>query len=406
MNSPALLSNRFRARQLAAAYLRPHTAALSLTLVGILAQSLLLLPVPLIQGWALDRLAAGDGENAQLVRVIAVAFALSVGCYVLRGIVGWATAAATHRVSLEVVRELTDEMHRKLQGQPLAFFDRHSTGDLMARLTADVGSLLLFLNGGAVQLICDLVLAVGAAVVLACVEWRLALVAAVVVPLAAVSHGHFAAVARRLARAAADHTASLYAQLSERLSALRVVRAFAREPAELAELDSRLDDHRAANLALAKTGGWQTAAAALIGGIGSVLVVAYGVVLVRDGSLTVGALLAFIALLGHLYQPIVRLAGAGGLLAGTFVAAERIVEVLDLVSDSPPFTKHQTPNTTHRTPHTTHHSPPVGWSSATWPSPIGRTGRGRSTASPWPSSPASRSGSLAPAAPEKVRCWR
>jgi ABC-type multidrug transport system fused ATPase/permease subunit len=329
MNSTAPVSSRRRVRELAASYLRPHETAVSFALAGILAQSLLVIPVPLLQGWALDRLAAAARDGADFARVIVVAFGLSVGCYGLRGVIGWRAAVVMHRVSLEIVRDLTDAMHRKIQRQPLAYLDRHSTGDLLARLTADVGSLLLFLNGGALQLVCDLVLAAGAAAVLGWIEWRLALVAAVVLPLAAVSHRHFAAVARRLARAAADHTASLYAQLSERLSALRVVRAFAREPAELAELDRRLDDHRVANLALARTGGWHAAGAALIGGVGSVLVVAYGVLLVRGGSLTVGELLAFIALLAYLYQPVVRLAAAGGLLAGTLAAADRIVQVLD-----------------------------------------------------------------------------
>ncbi len=204
-----------RLRRLAADYLRPHRAALALALAGLLLQSVLLLPVPLLQGWVLDQLAARAGGD--LGRAVVLAFATSVGCYVLRAAVGWAVTASMHRVSLEVVRDLTDDLHRKLQRQPSAYFDRHPTGDLLARLTGDVGSLLLFLNGGALQLVCDLVLAAGVAVVLAWLQWRLALVAAVVVPLMALSHGRFASVARRLARAAATRTAALYALLSERL---------------------------------------------------------------------------------------------------------------------------------------------------------------------------------------------
>ncbi|HEY1377198.1 MAG TPA: ABC transporter ATP-binding protein, partial [Gemmataceae bacterium] len=316
-----------RLRRLAAECLRPHRAALALALAGMLLQSALLLPVPLLQGWVLDRLTAGDA--ADLTPAIAIAFATSAGCYVARAIVGWAVASAMHRVSLEVVRDLTDRLHRKLQRQPPAYFDRHPTGDLLARLTGDVGSLLVFLNGGAVQLACDLVLAAGAAGVLVWVQWRLALAAAVVVPLLAVGHARFATVARRLARAAAERAADLYGFLSERLSAVRVVRAFAREPADLAELDGRLDGHRAAALAVVRAGGWQSACAALAGGVGTVLVVTYGAALVHAGRLTVGDMLAFVALLAQLYQPAVRLAGATGLLAGTAAAAERILDVLD-----------------------------------------------------------------------------
>jgi ABC-type multidrug transport system fused ATPase/permease subunit len=317
--------------RLAGGFLRPHRVALALALAGMLLQSLLLLPVPLLQGWVLDRLADGAREHAGagLTAVVALALAASVGCYLLRAAVGWSVAATMHRVSLEVVRDLTDAMHRKLQRQPLAYYDRRPTGELMARLTGDVGSLLVFLNGGALQLVCDLILAGGVAGVLLWLQWRLALVAFLVVPVVALNHRRCAALVRRLSRAVTEQTTALYALLSERVSAVRIVRAFAQEPAELAELDRRLDGHRAASDSLLRAGAWQTALSALVGGLGTVSVISYGVVLVRDGRLTVGELLAFYALLAQLYQPIVRLAGAQTMIAGTLVAVDRILEVLD-----------------------------------------------------------------------------
>ena len=118
-----------RLRRLAAESLRSHRVALALALAGLLFQSLLLLPVPLLQGWVLDRLAGGAAQRAVLARAVFVAFAATAACYLLRAAVGWAVAAGMHRVSLEVVRDLTDALHRKLQRQPLGYFDRHPTGE-------------------------------------------------------------------------------------------------------------------------------------------------------------------------------------------------------------------------------------------------------------------------------------
>jgi ABC-type multidrug transport system fused ATPase/permease subunit len=321
--------------------LAPHLAALALATAGLLLQSMLLLPVPVVQGRVLDRLVT---STEGVAGPIAWAMSACVGCLLLRAGVGWLTASAMQRVSLEVVRELTDLLHRKLQGQPRSYFDRHSTGDLLSRLTADVGSILLFLNGAALQLFSDVVLAAGVAVILTWLDWRLALVAALAVPPAVVGHRWFAGRARRLARSAAERTAEICALVSEQVAAIRVTRAFAREPSELSDLDDRLDDHHDAAFAVLRAGSGQSAWSAFIGGAGTVCVVAFGTAQVRHGAMTAGDLLAFLTFLAYLYQPIVRLGSAASLMAGTFAAAERITAVLDLAAEirvSTPISRHR-----------------------------------------------------------------
>ena len=81
------------------------------------------------------------------------------------------------RVALEVVRDLTGALHSKLQRLPISYYDQEQTGRLMARITSDVGSLLIFLNSASLQLVCDLILAAGISVTLLVLEWRLALIA-------------------------------------------------------------------------------------------------------------------------------------------------------------------------------------------------------------------------------------
>src|SRR6185437_7333189 len=212
-----------------------------------------------------------------------------------------------NRVSLEVVRELTDALHRKFQLLPLAYFDREQTGQLMARITSDVGSLMIFLGSGALQLASDLILALGIAVTLLWLRWQLALVCFVIVPLYAVNHQLFAARFRVLSERLRGQIGAVYALLSERISAIRVVRSFAREEAELAQLDERIDAHRDLSRAGLWTGAWQTALSAFITGVGTVAVLVAGIFYIRVGQLTVGDLLAFCALTAQLYNPIVRL---------------------------------------------------------------------------------------------------
>ncbi len=324
-------------RRVEAEFLRPHRSAMALALAGMLAQSMLVLPAPLLQGWVVDRLvpmfADGSfqppGDGGRLSRMIALALAATVAVHLARMALGWKVASITARVALEAVRELTDALHRKLQRLAMSYFDRHQTGQIMARLTSDVGSLLVFLGGGAVQSLSDLVMAAGIAALMVWLEWRLALACFVVIPLFALNHRVFAGPIRRVSREIRGQVAAIYALLSERISAVRVVRSFAKEDAELADLDSRIDAHRSLAWSSQKAVAAQGAAATMIGGLGSVSVVALGVTLVGRGRMSVGEMLAFYALVAQLYGPILRLAGLQPMIAGTLAAVDRIVEVLD-----------------------------------------------------------------------------
>jgi ABC-type multidrug transport system fused ATPase/permease subunit len=315
-------------------FLRPYRWWIGAALAGLFVQSLLLLPVPLIQGKVLDLLLPlvrgfTPEQAGQARRAIGLGFALIAGCHLARMALAWTVAARVGRIAQEVVVALRTALHQKLLRLPMAYFDAQQTGRLMARVTSDVGAILTFINGGSLQLANDLILAVGIAGLLFWIEWRLALVALVAVPLYAVNHRMFARKIHALSLDIRAQISSLYALLSERVSAVRVVRSFAREDAELAELDRRIDRHRGLSLANIRENSRLSALATLISGAGTVFVLTYGVVLVRREALTVGELLAFHGLIGQLYGPIVRLTQFQATATATMVSVDRLFEILD-----------------------------------------------------------------------------
>jgi ABC-type multidrug transport system fused ATPase/permease subunit len=318
-------------RTLEARFLKPHRRAIALALAGMLIQSALLLPIPLLQGSVVDRLVdlGHTPVRAPVTSAILVALGASIVCYLAKTGLAWWVAGTMTRVSLVVVRMLTDAMHRKLQRLPVAYFEREQTGRVMSRITSDVGTLLVFLNGSSLQLVSDLVVAAGISLALLWLSWPLALVSFVIVPLYALNHRLFARKVRELSRLLRTQVGAIYALLSERVSAVRVVRSFAQEETEIAELDARIDAHRALSWAGMRAGALQGALAILITGLGTAAVLAYGIGLVRHGALSLGELLAFYALLAQFYNPVVRLTQFHGTIAGTMAAVERIVEVLE-----------------------------------------------------------------------------
>jgi ABC-type multidrug transport system fused ATPase/permease subunit len=334
----ASLLHRFEAE-----FLRPNRGAIALGLLGLLFQSVLLLPVPLLQGWVVDRLVAccraSVSESAAIAafgparsaaaRAIVLALVVTIGLHGVRALLAWKVAAMMGRIGQEVVVAMRGALHRKLMRLPMAYFDAQQTGRLMARVTSDVGSILMFIRSGILQLLNDLITSMAIAILLAWLQWRLALVALVAVPLYALNQGAFFGRLRRLSDEIRAQVAALYALLSERISAVRVVRGFAKEDDELSELDRRIDRHRALSWDNTRAAAALGALATLISGLGTVFVIAYGVVLVGRGLLTVGELLAIYALVGQLYQPIVRLTQFQVTAVATQVSVERLYEIFD-----------------------------------------------------------------------------
>jgi ABC-type multidrug transport system fused ATPase/permease subunit len=346
--TPAVL-HRFEAE-----FLRSYRGRILLGLLGLLIQSVLLLPIPLLQGWVVDRLVAycqaggrspssesptsalsapaavsGGPSRSSVIRAVVTALAATIVLHGARTVLAWRIAAMMGRISQEVVVALRGALHRKLMRLPMAYFDSQQTGRLMARVTSDVGSILMFIRSGILQLLNDLILSMAIAVLLAWLQWRLALVALVAVPLYALNQRAFFGTLRQLSDEIRTQVAALYALLSERVSAVRVVRSYAKEEDELKELDERIDCHRDLSWDNTRAAAAVGALAALISGLGTVFVIAYGILLVGHGLLSVGELLAIYALVGQLYQPIVRLTQFQATALATQVSVERLYEIFD-----------------------------------------------------------------------------
>ena len=332
---PTLAGDRLR--RLVREFLHPHRATVGWALLGLMIQSALMLPIPVLQGVVIDHLVALARRTAtpfpveqdRAVRLIAWVFAASVACHLGRMALSWSVARAIGRASQELVVALRGALQRKFMRLPLAYFDAQQTGRLMARVTSDVGSILVFFNSGSLQLANDLILGLGVASVMLWLQWRLALAAFVVLPIYAINHRFFARRVHGLSLAIRAQIASIYALLSERISAVRVVRSFAQEDAELGELDRQVDLHRGLNLQNLDTSAALNALATLVSGVGTLLVLAYGIILIRQGRLTVGELMAFYALLAQLYLPIVRLTQFGITATATKIAVQRLYEIFD-----------------------------------------------------------------------------
>lgn len=300
-------------RRFAARFLRPHRSGIVVGLGCMLMQTLLIMPIPVIQGNVLDRLAHWHARpsntpssSAAAEEIIFLSLAAMIACYLGRVVLAWWANARMGRISHEVVLTLRAELHAKLMRLPLAYFDRKQTGRLMATVTSDVSVILTFLSSGLLQLMSDIILAGATAVLLFFLRWELAVAAMLAPPLLALNHALLADRIRCSSVKLRNAVASIYAFLSERVSAVRIVRTYTNPDREVNLLDREIDDYRTTGIEICRASGIQGALATLITGMETILVLGCGAYLIHEGKLTVGTLLAFSGLLAQLYAPVVH----------------------------------------------------------------------------------------------------
>jgi ATP-binding cassette subfamily B protein len=308
-------------------YAGPYRRQLVIVLVTIVVISGLSLIPPLLMRDLLDT--AIPDENIGRVTVLGfgmILFPLLNGGFgVLQR---WASAAAGEGIILDLRREL----FAHLQRMPLAFFTGTRTGELMSRLNNDVVGAQSAITGTFITLASNIFTVVATLAIMLGIEWRLTLLAIAVLPLFVYPSRRVGKVLRRLSREQMDRNAEMSATMNETLnvSGALAVKLFGRTAAE----DQRFGTQAAALASIgvrrATIGRWFFMALGLVSAVGTALVFWVGSVMVINGSLTIGSIVALSAYLAAVYGPLSALSNARVEFATSLVSFERVFEILDL----------------------------------------------------------------------------
>jgi subfamily B ATP-binding cassette protein MsbA len=305
-------------------YLKPYWRQLVLISMLLLVWTGLDLLPPLFQGAVVDRVII-EGDLSQLLPLI-------IGLIVVYAALQLVSAAdlyLRHALGERFILDLRVRLYEYLQRLSLSYFERTSTGEIMSRITNDVNELENFVTHGSSLTLVDLLRLAGTSIVLLWLDWRLALVALLPVPLLAVALRLFNRRVRPIYRQVRDRLGDINARLQDNISGIRVIQAFGQERAALDRFLAESVAYYQARVRGIRI--WSTffPAIRLVASTGTVLVLAVGALLVVDGSMTVGTLVAFLAYTTALYQPINRLTEVDNIIQQAIAAGERIFELLD-----------------------------------------------------------------------------
>jgi ATP-binding cassette subfamily B protein len=286
-----------------------------------------------VGGWLLVRDAIDNGIDAHNRTHLSMA----VAAYVAVNLAAWALAAVTMRglakIGQGIVYDLRRHLFDHLTGLSLRYFSQQRAGWIIARLTSDVDAISDVLSEGLSALVANGLTLTVAVAGLFVLDWRLGLVTMLILPPALVltrwfqrrSHAAFTEVRTRIA--------TVTAHIAESVAGMAVIQAFNRERAFQAEFDGFNAANRRANTYAQKLSSVFFPAIELFGVIASACVLLVGYKLHRDGTLTIGTLIAFNGMLALVFQPLQELSELYSQLQSATAAMGKISTVLDQRAD-------------------------------------------------------------------------
>ncbi|HWA86904.1 MAG TPA: ABC transporter ATP-binding protein [Opitutus sp.] len=307
---------------------RPQRWRIALGVALILAASLLTLPAPWIFKLIIDD--ALPHRDLRLLGELLLAF---TGLFVVRG---WLTLLRNRVLQFSAMRIVCDlriALFAHLQTLSLRYFDANQTGKIASRITQDSGEVYQLTNGFLINLIADSVTIVGVLGFLFWVNWRLALAVTLVLPLFVLNYLYNRRKMREESRVHRDNWDQVVGFLQERVAAARVVKSFTREAAETSVFASGInaDYFNYSTIVLRNTR--LSVVADLLGSLGALIVLGYGGLLVVQGAMQVGTLVAFNAYIVFVFPPIVRFVDLAAVFQRANTALENMWALLDTKPD-------------------------------------------------------------------------
>jgi ABC-type multidrug transport system fused ATPase/permease subunit len=305
-------------------YLKPYRGLVAVTF----ASAGLTTALELVPPW-LIKIVIDDVITAQQAALLPWVMLGLLGAYALRNLFGSLRIRLNNTLEQRVVYDLRDQVFSALQRLSLSYFENRSTGEIMSRVNSDTEHVeRIFIDGVEALLTASLTL-VGITILLFWLNWKLALLSFVPIPILIVSAMIFTRRVHQYYQSIRKSAAELNAYLQDALSGIRETMGFNRQGYERARFNVLNQAYSDNNLRAMKLWSLYSPGMMLVASLGTLLILWFGTGEVLRGQLTVGELVMFLSYLALFYVPINQIHSVNHLLQHALAASERVFEVLD-----------------------------------------------------------------------------
>jgi ATP-binding cassette subfamily B protein len=305
--------------------LRPYRGRSALTAVALVLGTAASVAPPLLAKVAIDQ-GIGPPSNTRILVLAVLAFLASAlvvwaMTYVQTYLVGW--------IGQRALADLRIRIFAHLQALPIGFYESRPAGVLISRITNDVEALDTLVTDSVVTLFQAGLTLIGTLIILLILDVQLALLTfCTLVPMAAGSVW-FRIASTGAFRRTRETIGALTAYLQETLSGIRVVRSFGQEPRHEGQFAGLNADNREVNMVTVRLNAAYFPAVELLSGLAVAGIVLYGGDQAIAGAITAGTIVAFIAALSNLFEPVQQLSQLYTTYQAGMAALEKIFQLLD-----------------------------------------------------------------------------
>ncbi len=304
-------------------FFKPHMGLFILDMLCALIVALIDLSYPIISRTAINKLLPVNAYGTFFLVMGIVVLA-----YILRAALYYVITVWGHTFGVRVEADIRETLFAHMQELGFDFYDRNRTGQLMSRLTSDLFEITELAHHGPEDLFISAVTIVGALIVMFSLEWRLALVVCIIIPLFTLI-----AMSRRRAMSAASRgvkqkTGSINADIESSLSGMRTAKAFANEDVEEEKFRRSNELFKGAKKKYYEEMGFFLGFMELFVSMLSVAVITAGGVLIMQGRMNVVDLLTFSLYITTFVNPVRKLANFSELFANGVAGLSRFVEIM------------------------------------------------------------------------------
>ncbi len=254
---------------------------------------------------------------------------LYLGFSIAGGIFSFSGTFISNWVGQKFVLALRKDLYQHLQSLSLSFFEGRKLGDIIARLTGDIASIERLIVSGATSALSYLFQLIVFICMLFFMEWKLALISLVVIPLFYVITRYFSIRMKRASRERSRRMGAINSLTEENFSNISLMQAFNQEENESDKFHDQNLAAYTAKMFKVRLKSAFTPIVSLIEAGGTLMVMIFGSILLMQGEVTIGILVAFLTLLKRLYSPVRGLSRLLNTIYSASASAERVIEYMD-----------------------------------------------------------------------------
>jgi subfamily B ATP-binding cassette protein MsbA len=258
---------------------------------------------------------------------------LILGIYFTRGVLEFSHLYLMSGAGQRVVRDIRQHLYSHMQSLSLSFYLRHPAGVLMSRVMNDVTLMQSAITDAATGLVKDIFTVLFLVGVVFYRDWKMAIVALVVFPMAFWPIARFGRRLRKTSTRTQEVMGSLSSHLQETISGAKLVKSFGAEGYEVDRFTVRNQELFRLSMKVVKVQAMTAPLSDVFGGIGAAAVVYYGGYNVVNGHTTPGNFFSFITALFMLYAPVKGLSRVNNVVQQGIAAGVRVFEVVDTLPE-------------------------------------------------------------------------